>query len=79
MANEWLEHAAMGAGKYGNLRLTTTGFGVAKSRQRKQELLNEKSIFKKTSDFIENHKGIFIVFGSAIALAGLLVKIFSGE
>jgi hypothetical protein len=78
LANEWLEHTVMGCGQYGELSLTTTGFGVIRSRQRKEEVLSQRSIFKKASDFIEDHKGLFIFFGSAIALAGLLVKIFSG-
>jgi hypothetical protein len=78
LANEWLEHTVMGCGQYAKLSLTTTGFGVIRSRQRKEELLSQRSIFKRTSDFIEDHKGLFIFFGSAIALAGLLVKIFAG-
>ena len=78
-ANEWLEHFVIGAGKYGELILTTTGFGVARSLQRKKEALEQRSALKKMSDYIEEHKGLFIFLGSLIALIGLLIKIFSGE
>lgn len=78
LSNEWLEHTVLGAGQYGNLILTTTGFGVIRSRQRKLEMLAQRSFLKKTSDFIEDHKGLFIFLGAAIALAGLLVRIFTG-
>lgn len=78
LANEWLEHAAMGVGKYGQLALTTTGFGVVRSRQRKEESLARRSFLKRASDYVEEHKGLFVALGAAIALAGLLVKLFLG-
>ncbi|WP_152427792.1 hypothetical protein [Desulfotignum phosphitoxidans] len=77
-ANEWLEHFVLGAGKYGELILTTTGFGVARSLQKKKEALKNRTLLKKTSDYIEDHKGLFVFLGSIIALVGLLIKIFSG-
>ncbi len=77
LANEWLEHTVMGE-KYGGLSITTTGLGVVRSRQRKAELLNNRSPLKKFSDYIEDHKGLFILLGAAIAIAGLLIKLFVG-
>jgi hypothetical protein len=77
LANEWLEHRVM-AGKYGQLELTASGFGVVRSRQRKQEMLANRSLMKKTSDYIEDHKGLFIALGVAIGLAGILVRLFVG-
>lgn len=77
LANEWLEHTVMG-GKYGSLSITTTGLGVVRSRQRKAEVLAKRSLLKKFSDYIEDHKGLFILLGAAIAIAGLLIKLFAG-
>lgn len=76
LANEWLEHTVMG-GKYGSLSITTTGLGVVRSRQRKTEVLANRSLLKRFSDYIEDHKGLFILLGAAIAIAGLLIKLFS--
>jgi hypothetical protein len=78
LANEWLEHTVMGVGKYGHLSITTTGLGVVRSRQRKQEALANRTSFKKFSDYIEDHKGFFILLGAAIAIAGLLIKLLAG-
>ena len=74
LANSWIKHTTMGVGQYGNLQLTTNGFGVAKSKQKQVELQNNRSILKKTSDYIEEHKGLLILLGFIVALAGLLIK-----
>lgn len=77
LANEWLEYRVL-AGQYGMLGLTTAGFGVVRSRQRKQEALAKRTTLKKMSDYIEDHKGLFVAIGIAIALAGVLVSLFRG-
>jgi hypothetical protein len=77
LANEWIEHAAIGVGKYGYLSLTTTGLGIVRSRQRKEEASANRSRLKKASDYIEDHKGLFVALGAAVALAGLLLKLFA--
>ena len=59
LANEWLEHTVMGVEKYGQLSITTTGLGVVRSRQRKEEALANHTSFKKFSGYIESHKGFF--------------------
>lgn len=79
LANSWIEHTTMGVGQYGNLQLTTTGFGVAKSKRKQADLLNSRSVFKKISDYIEEHKGLFILLGFIIALAGLLIKYYGSN
>lgn len=79
LANSWVKHTTMGVGQYGNLQLTTTGFGVAKSKQKQAELLNNRSIMKKASDYIEEHKGLFILLSFVIAIAGLLIKYYGGN
>lgn len=77
-AHEWIEHIAMGEGKYDYLGITSKGVGAARSRQRSEELKASRTWLKKTSDCIEDHKGILIFFGSAIALATFILKV-TGE
>ena len=74
LAREWLEHTQLG-GQYTNLALTSTGVGVVRSRQASAEKLAQRSWPKKASDYIEDHKGLFIALGAAIALAGLMIKV----
>lgn len=75
LANEWLEHRVM-AGKYGQLGLTTEGFGVVRSRQRKEQQLADRSKLQVMSDYIVDHRGLFIALGAGIGLTGLLLKLF---
>lgn len=76
LANEWLERTSID-GKYSGLSLTASGFGIVRSRQLRQQQLESRSVLKRISDYIEDHKGLFIALGTAIALAGLLIKLFS--
>ncbi len=76
LANEWLEHTVMG-GKYISLSLTAAGFGVVRSRQLRKQQLDGRGFLKKVSDYIEDHKGLFVALGVVIALAGLLAKLFT--
>ena len=74
LAHEWLEHAALGGGKYGHLRITPKGIGAGKSEEQKAS----RGILKKASDYVEDHKGLFIVLGFLLALATLSLKVFGG-
>jgi hypothetical protein len=78
LANEWIEHTVMGGGRYALLSITTTGLGVVRSRRREEETLAKRTQLKKVSDYIEDHKGLFLALGAAIAVLGLLMKIFMG-
>lgn len=75
LANSWLEHTVMG-GKYHDLRLTTTGFGAAKSRQRRAEMLEQRSTTKKMSDYVVDHRGLFMVLGFLLAVASFTFTIW---
>ncbi len=79
LANSWVKHTTLDVGQYGNLQLTTTGFGVAKSKRKQAEQLNNRSMVKKTSDYIEEHKGLFMLLGFIIALAGLLFNFYGSN
>ncbi|WP_166368488.1 hypothetical protein [Psychromonas sp. SA13A] len=78
LAHEWLTHATMGGGKYGSLRITPKGVGAARSRRKAEELKASRTWLKKSSDYIEDHKGILIFFGAVIALATFILKV-TGE
>lgn len=73
LANNWLEHTSLG-GKYLNLQLTTTGFGVVTSKRRQKEVDSTKGYLKRISDYIDEHKGLFIFLGFLIALISLYIK-----
>lgn len=79
LANEWLEHSSIGAGKYGMLQITTAGLGVVKSKMRQEERLRDRTKVKKLSDYIESHKGLFLFLGFLVALGGLLVSLGASE
>ena len=76
-AREWIEHMYIGSGRHNGLKLTTKGVGVAISKRRSDELKKSRSSLKKASDFIEDHKGIFVLVASLIALVGLIFSILS--
>ena len=66
LANSWIEYSSL-AGNYTNLRLTTTGNGVIKSKQMQKKSLESRSPIKRVSDYINDHSGLFL-FGSFILL-----------
>lgn len=78
LANKWLSHTTMGGGKYSDLQLTTQGYGVAKSKREQKKIAEEKGRLKKISEYIEEHRGLFIFLGTLVAIVGLLIKIYGG-
>jgi len=76
-AREWLEHAYLGSGRHNGLKLTTKGVGVATSKRKSQESCQNRPLLKKASDYIDDHKGLFVLLGSAIAIYGLIISILT--
>jgi len=74
-AREWLEHAYFGSGRHNGLKLTKKGMGVATSKRKSEKLWRNRSLLKKSSDYIEDHKGLFVLLGSATAISGLIISI----
>ncbi|MBN28043.1 MAG: hypothetical protein CL578_23795 [Alteromonadaceae bacterium] len=74
-SHEWITHRAMGE-KYGHLGITPKGIGVARSKRKSDELKAKRSILKKASDYVEDHKGIFVLLGAVVGLTMLGLKIF---
>ncbi|MDO6464797.1 hypothetical protein [Pseudoalteromonas carrageenovora] len=78
-AHEWLKRRGEGGDKYTHLYITPKGIGAARSKQRSEEIKKSRSFLKKTSDYIEEHKGLFIVFGFLLTLATFALKIFGDK
>ena len=76
LAHEWLEHTSLGGKKYGHLRITPKGVGAARSKRKSEEKKASRSFFKKASDYVEDHKGLFVVLGFLLALATFSLKFF---
>lgn len=78
LAHEWIEKITkeLAANKYNNLGITQKGIGVARSKRKADQLKASRNILKKASDYVEEHKGIFILLGSIIGLTMLGLKIF---
>ena len=75
LAHEWLEHKALGE-KYTYLGITSKGVGAARSKQASESLKASRTLFKKVSDSIEEHKGLFVLLGIILALATFAAKLF---
>lgn len=76
IANEWIEHGVMG-NQYGGLQLTTSGLGLVKSKLQKIEESANRTLLKKVSDFVDEHKGVFVLLSFIISAFSLLVAIFA--
>lgn len=76
LAHEWLKHSYLGDDKYAHLKITPKGVGAARSKNKSDELKSSRSFLKKASDYIDDHKGLFIVLGFLLALATFSLKIF---
>ncbi len=78
VANEWVVHRALGE-KYKYLGITPKGVGAARSRARAEEIKASRTWLKKSSDYIEDHKGLFVFLGFLIALATFASKFLGVE
>jgi len=61
------------------LNITPKGLGVARSKQKSDELKASRSFLKKVSDYIEDHKGLFIALASLFGLVTLTIKILGDK
>ncbi len=77
-AREWLEHMYIGGGRHSGLKLTSKGMGVAISKRKVEEERVSRTFLKKTSDYIEEHKGIFVLLGAIAAIASVVATILVG-
>ena len=78
LANEWLQRTGLGGNPYSSLSITATGLGIVRSTQKKQEALANRSRLKKCSDYIEDHKGLFLAFGAFLTILSMALSIIFG-
>ena len=74
-AHGWLKHTCMNGKKYAQLGITSKGVGAARSKQISKEHLNSRGVPKKFSDFIEDHKGLFLLLGFIAAIITLYLRL----
>ena len=74
----FIDHRSI-SDKYSELRLTEKGMGIVRSKRKQQEILRNRSLLKKLSDYIEDHKGLFVFLSATIALVTLILSIFGCE
>lgn len=58
-----------------NLQITTKGIGVVNSIKAKEEQVKNKSLIKKISDWIEEHKGLVTIIGLLLAFITVMFKL----
>lgn len=69
VAHNWLKRTSLDT-RYALLEITPTGIGVARSKIKSDELKSSRTWLKKSSDWIENHKGL-------LAILTILTFVFS--
>lgn len=76
LANEWIEiqSKTLDRKRYNNLGITKKGIGVIRSKRKADEQKASRSFLKKTSDYIEDHKGLFILLSFIATLIALFLR-----
>lgn len=74
-AKHWIKNSAMMGSRYLGVVLTKEGFSAYETFTNVEKSLKNRSNFKKFSDFIEGHKGIFTAMHWIVSVIALLVAI----
>lgn len=75
LSHEYLKYTTMGGEPFSNLQLTLKGLGIVNSIRSKEEQKKQKSFLKRASDYVEDHKGLFLALGFVIALTTLFLNL----
>lgn len=78
LSHEYIKYTIFGGEPFSHLKLTLKGLGIVNSIRNKEEQKKQKSNLKKASDYVEDHKGLFLAFGFAVALITLILKFKGG-
>lgn len=78
LAHEWLGHVAMHRSRYTNLGITQKGVEEAVLKLKADGLISSRPWSKKASDYISDHKGLFVVVSFLMALVTFSLK-FLGD
>lgn len=74
LANGWISRTTLGL--YSNLQITLSGMGVINSKRKQQDATDKKGALKKSSEYIDEHKGIFILLGFLGTIIGLIMNYY---
>lgn len=74
LAHQWLEKIGLGNSGYTNLRITEKGVGIAVSKTKQEELKAARSMLKRASDYVVEHKGLFILLGIVVSFLAVIVR-----
>lgn len=77
LAHEWIRHTSIGK-KYQRLAITEKGVGIVRSKRKQEIEKKSRTLLKKTSDYIEEHKGLLTFLGVVIAIVTLIFKVKTG-
>jgi hypothetical protein len=78
LAHEWLGHVTMHRNRYNNLGVTQKGVEEAVLKLKVDGLIYSRPWPKKASDYISDHKGLFVFVSFLMALVTFSLK-FLGD
>lgn len=74
ISHEYITYAFSCGEEYSGLKITLKGLSAINSIRLKREQLEKRSILKKLSDGIENHKGLATFIGTMLAILTIIFK-----
>jgi len=74
LSHEYIAYAFFGGEEYSGIKITLKGLSAINSIRLKREQLEKRSILKKLSDGIENHKGLATFVGIMLTILTIIVK-----
>lgn len=74
ISHEYIAYTFFGGEEYSGMKITLKGLGAINSIRLKREQLEKRSILKKLSDGIENHKGLATFIGTMLAILTIIFK-----
>ena len=75
VASEHLTHRCLSGCKNSNMQVTSKGVAVITSLRVKEEQLKNRTLLKKVSDFIDEHKGVLTLTAILLALASFVLRL----
>lgn len=74
LAHDWIEKRATIENQRPNLVITEKGIEIVQAKHGEEIDKKSRKFLKMVSDYIEDHKGLFLLFGFVVALATLIIK-----
>lgn len=74
LSHEYIAYTFIGEEEYFGMKITLKGLSAINSIRLKREQLDKRSILKKLSDGIENHKGLATFVGIMLTIITIIFK-----